>query len=177
MGDIRKKSRVPEIAIMFNRERGQDNTKELLDEDLIEFLKEIKGQNGIEIMGRLGFISEYLSRKGNTIRLVDEERMFFVYRGHIFRNSKVIEMNIHPMHISPNKKYYDFAIIHSDEFLDLAKNIAKTVYNVESMKIYEEVTIDSNENNGKLPKNKDHEKGNRKDKDDTDSDIPDSIEY
>lgn len=172
-----KKSRVPEIAMMYNRGRAEDKSQELLDEDMIEFLKEINGQSGIELMGRLGFISEYLSKKGNTVRLVDEERMFFVYRGHIFKNSKVIEMNIHPSYISPSVKYYDFAIIHSEEFLDLAKNIAKTVYNVESMKVYEEITIDSNEDNGKLPENEGVEEGDRDDKGDAGLDIPDSIEY
>lgn len=172
-----KKSRVPEIAMMYNRARGEDNTKELLDDDMIEFLKDIQGQNGIELMGRLGFISEYLSRKGNTVRLVDEERMFFVYRGHIFRNSKVVEMNIHPSYISPSVKYYDFAIIHSEEFIDLAKKIAQKVYNVESMKIYEEITIDSNEDDGNLSENERDEEGNREGNESADLNIPDSIEY
>lgn len=171
------KSRVPEIAIMYNRERAEDTTRELINDDLIEFLKDIKGQNGIELMGRLGFISEYLSRKGNSVRLVDEERMFFVYREHIFRNSKVIEMNIHPMHISPSIKYYDFVIIHSDEFLDLGKKIARRVYHVERMEIYEEVDVDSNENVGNLSEDKDTKEGYREDNRDTNLNIPDSIEY
>lgn len=169
------KSRVPEIAMMYNKERAQDTERELIDDDLIEFLKDINGQNGVELMGRLGFISEYLSRKGNTVRLVDEDRMFFVYREHIFHNSKVVEMNIHPMHINPSIKYYDFAIIHSDEFLDLAQKIAKRVYHVESMKIYEEIAIDSNENIGNLPENKDPQESHREGDPNTNLNIPDTI--
>jgi hypothetical protein len=173
-----KKSRVPEVAMAYNRSRGEDKTKELIDDDLIEFLKDIKGANGIELMGRLGFISEYLSQKGNTVRLVDEERMFFVYRGHIFRKSNVIEMNIHPNSINPSIKYYDFAIVHSDEFLDLANKIADTVYHIERMEVYRDgkIVINNNENKGKLPEDEDHEKGDRE-HDDSDHDIPDSIEY
>lgn len=131
------KSRVAEIAMMFNRGRAEDTTKELLDDDLIEFLGDIKpGSKGIEIMGRLGFIAEYLSQKGSTVKLVDEDRMFFVYRGHLFPKSKVVEMNLHPSSIKSTVQHYDFAIIHSDEFVELAKDIAATVYHVEKREVY-----------------------------------------
>lgn len=166
--DERAKSRVAEIAMMFNRGRAQDTTRELLDDDLIEFLVGIKpGSKGIEIMGRLGFIAEYLSQKGSIVKLVDEDNMFFVYRGHLFPKSKVVDMNLHPSSIKSKTQHYDFAIIHSDEFIDLAKDIATTVYQVEKREIYtkkkeevknEKVVVNSDKVVANVPKIKDDEK-------------------
>ena len=134
------KSRVPELAISASRWR--ENGKHV-DDDVADFLAPIVNSKVIEIMGGLGLVAEHLSVKGNTVKLVDEDRLFFVYRRQMFPNSKVSEINNHPSVIQSQSQPYDYAIIYGNEFLPLAKNIAKSVYNMSSLEIHtnDEVTI------------------------------------
>ena len=130
---------VPEIGNMDLRSKII-NGLDLVDEETIKFLSSIpSGSKIIEIEGGMGEISEYLSELGNNVRLVGEHRLFFVYRESVFSKSKVIPMNINPDSIKAvNKVYYDYAIVHSPEYLRLALSIAKYVYNVVSKEVLSE---------------------------------------
>ena len=119
----------PELAMTHERNKIINNIPMISDE-VVELLKDVVGQKGIEIAGGIGVVGEHLSATGNSVRLVEELSRFFVYRRQLFPNSKVIEMNVGPHLINSNKQHYDFAIIHTDQWLNTAKNIANTVYNV-----------------------------------------------
>ena len=147
------KSRVPELAASANRWRENGN---YVDDGIENFLSPITNSTVIEIMGGLGLVAEHLSVRGNNVKLIEELRLFLVYRRQMFPKSKVAEMNMHPNTIKSQSQPYDCAIIHSDEFLALAKNIAKTVYNVSSMEIHtnDKVAIASPKEPTKVPENK-----------------------
>lgn len=136
----------PELAMTHERNKIINDIPMISDE-IKDLLKPIVGQKGIEIAGGIGIVAEHLSATGNSVRLVEELSRFFVYRRQLFPNSRVIEMNVWPELIKSNKQHYDFAIIHSDEWLNIAKNIANTVYNVTTKETYEK------KSNGKIPIN------------------------
>lgn len=113
------------------------NGVDLLTEDFKKFAEGLTGRRVIELSGGMGEHAEYLAELGNSVSLVEEQRMCFVYRRQVWPNSKVIEMNIHPSKIkSMDKPFADLAIIHSDEFNDIARNIARTVYNLTTKEFY-----------------------------------------
>ena len=136
----------PELAMTHERNKIINDIPMISDE-IKDLLKPVIGQKGIEIAGGIGIVAEHLSATGNSVRLVEELSRFFVYRRQLFPNSRVIEMNVWPELIKSNKQHYDFAIIHSDEWFNIAKNIANTVYNVTTKETYEK------KSNGKIPVN------------------------
>lgn len=140
--------RVPELANMHARNLILEGNP-LVDDETINLLSFINGSQVIEILGGLGEIAEHLSEKGNNVRLVEESRLFFVYRRQLFPYSKVIEMNVSPSAIKVVNPYYDYAIIHSEEYKDLALSMAKkAVINVSTKEIYEKAIV----NNSKKPR-------------------------
>lgn len=142
----------PELAMTHERNKIINDIPMISDE-IKDLLKPIVGQKGIEIAGGIGIVAEHLSATGNSVRLVEELSRFFVYRRQLFPNSRVIEMNVWPELIKSNKQHYDFAIIHSDEWLNIAKNIANVVYNVTTKGTYGQITTNTEENDGKIPIN------------------------
>ena len=142
----------PELAMTHERNKIINDIP-LVSDEVKDLLKHVVGQKGIEIAGGIGVVAEHLSATGNSVRLVEELSRFFVYRRQLFPNSRVIEMNVWPELIKSNKQHYDFAIIHSDEWLNIAKNIANTVYNVTTKGTYGQITTNTEENNGKIPVN------------------------
>lgn len=141
-------NRVPELANMHARNLILEG-KNLLDDATIDLLSFIKGAQVIEILGGLGAVAEHLSEKGNNVRLVEESRLFFVYRRQIFPYSKVIEMNVSPSAIKVVTPYYDYAIIHSEDQKELALSMAKkAVINISTKEVYEKAGI----NNTKKPR-------------------------
>ena len=141
-------NRVPELANMTARSLILEG-KPLVDEATVDLLSFVNGSQVIEILGGLGEVSEHLSERGNNVRLLEESRLFFVYRRQIFPYSKVIEMNVSPSAIKVVTPYYDYAIIHSDEQKELALSMAKkAVVNVSTKEIYEKTSI----NNTKKPR-------------------------
>lgn len=132
----------PELAMTHERNKIINDIP-LVSDEVKDLLKHVVGQKGIEIAGGIGVVAEHLSATGNSVRLVEELSRFFVYRRQLFPNSRVIEMNVWPDLIKSNKQHYDFAIIHSDEWLNTAKNIANAVYNVTTKEVH----------NGKVPVN------------------------
>lgn len=136
----------PELAMTHERNKIINDIP-LVSDEVKDLLKTVVGQKGIEIAGGIGIVAEHLSATGNSVRLVEELSRFFVYRRQLFPNSRVIEMNVWPELIKSNKQHYDFAIIHSDEWFNIAKNIANTVYNVTTKETYEK------KSNGKIPVN------------------------
>lgn len=135
--------RVPELANMHARSLILEG-KSLVDDAVIELLSFIKGAQVIEILGGLGEIAEHLSETGNNVRLVEESRLFFVYRRQIFPYSKVIEMNVSPSAIKVVTPYYDYAIIHSDDQKELALSMAKkAVVNVSTKEVYEKTSVNN----------------------------------
>lgn len=134
-------NRVPELANMTARSLILEG-KPLVDDSTIELLSFIKGAQVIELLGGLGEVAEHLSEKGNNVRLVEEGRLFFVYRRQIFPYSKVIEMNVAPSAIKVVTPYYDYAIIHSDDQKELALSMAKkAVVNVSTKEVYEKASV------------------------------------
>lgn len=135
--------RVPELANMHARSLILEG-KSLVDDATIDLLSFIKGAQVIEILGGLGEIAEHLSETGNNVRLVEESRLFFVYRRQIFPYSKVIEMNVSPSAIKVVTPYYDYAIIHSDDQKELALSMAKkAVVNVSTKEVYEKASVNN----------------------------------
>lgn len=136
MGRIRE---VPELGNMDLRNKII-NGLDLVDDETINFLSSIpSGSKIIEIEGGMGEISEHLSNLKNSVNLIGDQRLFFVYRGSVFPKSNVTHMNLNPNLIKPGSKvYYDYAIIHDGQYVNLAKSIAKYVYNVSSKEIYSE---------------------------------------
>lgn len=113
------------------------NGIELFTEDFKQFTEGLTGRRIIELSGGMGEHAEYLAELGNNVSLVEEQRMCFVYRRQVWPNSKVVEMNIHPSKIKAmDKPFADLAIIHSDEFNEIARNIARTVYNLTTKEFY-----------------------------------------
>jgi 16S rRNA A1518/A1519 N6-dimethyltransferase RsmA/KsgA/DIM1 with predicted DNA glycosylase/AP lyase activity len=146
----------PELAMTHERNKIINDIPMISDE-IKDLLKPIVGQKGIEIAGGIGIVAEHLSATGNSVRLVEELSRFFVYRRQLFPNSKVIEMNVGPHLINSNKQHYDFAIIHSDEWLNTAKNIANIVYNVTTKvthekKSNEQIPVNNSEGSVDIPK-------------------------
>lgn len=141
----------PELAMTHERNKIINDIPMISDE-IKDLLKPIVGQKGIEIAGGIGIVAEHLSATGNSVRLVEELSRFFVYRRQLFPNSRVIEMNVWPELIKSNKQHYDFAIIHSDEWLNTAKNIANVVYNVTTKETHGQKSAGET-NNGKIPVN------------------------
>lgn len=146
----------PELAMTHERNKIINDIPMISDE-VNDLLKGVVGQKGIEIAGGIGIVAEHLSATGNSVRLVEELSRFFVYRRQLFPNSKVIEMNVWPDLIKSNRQHYDFAIIHSDEWLSVAKNIANTVYNVTTKEVHgkksnEQELINNSEGSVDIPK-------------------------
>lgn len=136
-------NRVPELANMTARSLILEG-KPLVDDSIIELVSFIKGAQVIELLGGLGEVAEHLSERGNNVRLVEEGRLFFVYRRQIFPYSKVIEMNVSPSAIKVVSPYYDYAIIHSDSQKELALSMAKkAVVNVSTKEVYEKASINN----------------------------------
>lgn len=155
--------RVPELAIMNARETLQQNLP-LLDPKIAEFIKPLVGSTEgpiLDIMSGLGVVAEALSESGCDVRLLEEQRLFFVYRKQLWPNSKVIEMNIHPSVFKTNKKIFYASIIQNDEFLEFAKSVSRFVYNVGNFTVTSsfiyEATINNTENNTDLTENKNTE--------------------
>lgn len=136
MGRIRE---VPELGNMNIRNKIINNL-DLVDDETIKFLSTIPSPSKIiEIEGGMGEISEHLSNLKNNVNLIGDQRLFFVYRNSVFPKSNVTNMNLNPNLIKPGSKvYYDYAIIHDEQYFNLAKSIAKYVYNVSSKEIYSE---------------------------------------
>lgn len=143
----------PELAMTHERNKIINDIPMISDE-IKDLLKPIVGQRGIEIAGGIGIVAEHLSATGNSVRLVEELSRFFVYRRQLFPNSKVIEMNVGPHLINSNKQHYDFAIIHSDEWLNTAKNIANVVYNVTTKETHGQKSVNNSEGSVNIPENK-----------------------
>lgn len=143
----------PELAMTHERNKIINDIPMISDE-IKDLLKTIVGQKGIEIAGGIGIVAEHLSATGNSVRLVEELSRFFVYRRQLFPNSKVIEMNVGAHLINSNKQHYDFAIIHSDEWLNTAKNIANIVYNVTTKETHGQKLVNNSEGSVDIPKDK-----------------------
>ena len=157
--------KVPELAIMDARGK-QLNNEPLLSPLLATFIEPLVGNTSgfiIEIMGGLGIISEALSESGCDVRLMEEQRMFFVYRKQLWPKSKVTEMNMHPSAFKTNKKIFYASIIHGEEFLEFAKSISTIVFNTENFTVtYEhETPVNNTENNTSVTENKTTESGNQ----------------
>ena len=150
--DLRK-SRVPELAMGATRPRVENLELDFVDDDIVKFLDPIRESKVIEIMGGLGTAAEHLSVNGNTVDLLEELRLFFVYRRQLFPKSKVTEMNLHPQALKASKRHYDYAIIHSTEFLEFAQKIETQVYNITTKEVYAQVPINSTEVVSEMPKN------------------------
>lgn len=144
---------VPEIGNMDLRNKIVNNL-DLVDEETVKFLSSIpKGSKIIEIEGGMGEISEHLSELGNSVRLIGDQRHFFVYREQVFPRSKVIPMNLNPDAIKAgNKVYYDYAIVHTGQYIPIAMSIANFVYNVVTKEIITGIPIEpKKENNAEKP--------------------------
>lgn len=134
----------PELANSDARNKIINNTP-LVDSVVSKNLDTIVNSKVIEIGGGLGEVSEYLSVMGNNVKLVEETRRFFVYRRNLFPDSKVVEMNVNPFAITTKLQHYDYAIIHSEDHLELAKSLATNVFNVEKNSFYGQEPINSSE--------------------------------
>lgn len=122
-------------------------TKQLVNPELENVLKNIKKCKVLEI-GGIGIISEYLSLNDNEVRLCEEDSLYFDYRRQVVPNSKVIELNTNPQQLKAIKSYYDYVIIHSLEYeevaLRMSKNIVYLLDNKDQIeKIYEKSKYNS----------------------------------
>lgn len=149
-------SRVPEIQSAAIRSKITNGIA-LVSAEFEEFAKSLAGKKIVDIAGGMGEYAEHLSELGNTVSLMEELRLFFVYRRQVWPDSKVVEMNIHPSNIKYNNTpFNDLAIIHSGEFEELAKRIAKSSYNTSTKeyKVYdEEKPVSSTKRSNKVTKN------------------------
>jgi hypothetical protein len=79
-----------------------------------------------------------------------------------------MEMNISPNLLSDKAPIVDYVIIHSTEWLELAKKLAKkmviTIYDLSTINIEEnneQINIDDTKVSGKITKNRGNKKGNK----------------
>lgn len=132
----------PEIAKseFLNRLHVKKNL--VINPELENHLKDITKSRILEI-GGIGMLAEYLARKGNEVRLCEEDSLFFDYRSHVVPTSTVIRLNTNPQNLKSSKPYYDYVIIHSPEYEDVAKKMCRGTiflvdYNDKIEKIYEQ---------------------------------------
>lgn len=148
----------PELDIADARGKIANGEKLLTDEQKV-FLEAIEnGASVLELSGGLGLVGEHLSERAN-VKLCEDGRLYFTYRRQIFPESKVTEMNISPYALSTNNKLTDYIIIHSPEYIETAKKLAKkSVMLMYNLSIVEPevkngtVDINSSTNSGNVTK-------------------------
>ena len=115
----------------------------VLDEEVLELLKDVNDSTVLEVNGGIGEVSEYLS-KNNTVSLTEERRLCFVFLKNLFKDSTVVEMNINWRKFDKNQ-YYDYVIIHEGNDLSDAKKLARVaVIDLFNMKVVENEKVNSN---------------------------------
>jgi hypothetical protein len=157
----------PELDIMVAKSKIEKG-EPLLDESIINFLSFLKEGTGLELDGGLGLVSEHLSGR-LKMRLCDDGRLYFTFRRQIFPKSSVMEMNITPNALSDKSPIVDYVIIHSPQWLDLAKKLAKkmvvTTYDLSGVnvgKYDEQIDINNTEVSREVTENRGNKKSNKK---------------
>lgn len=157
----------PELDVMTTKSKIK-NGESLLDDSVIDFLSSIKNGTGLELDGGLGLVSEHLSDR-MKMRLCDDGRLYFTYRRQIFPKSSVMEMNITPNAISDKIAIVDYVIIHSPEWLELAKKLAKkmviTIYDLSTINVErnnEQVNIDNTKVSREVTENRSNKQSSKK---------------
>jgi hypothetical protein len=98
--------------------------KSLVTPDEEAALSDIRDKRVLEI-GGIGILAEYLSTRGNEVRLCEDDSLYFDYREHVVPTSTVVRLNTSPHNLKSAKPYYDYVIIHSDEYNGVAERMCK----------------------------------------------------
>jgi hypothetical protein len=98
--------------------------KSLVTPDEEAALSDIHDKRILEI-GGIGILAEYLATRGNEVRLCEDDSIYFDYREHIVPTSTVIRLNTSPHNLKSVKPYYDYVIIHSEEYNGVAERMCK----------------------------------------------------
>lgn len=97
----------------------------LVDERTVSFLSDITDEDSVIEFGGIGFVSEYLSKKGITVALCEENSLCFSYRKNILPDSKVDYINVNPLKFKFTKPVFDYIIINDLSFMSVARKLAK----------------------------------------------------
>lgn len=154
-----------------------DGSDIVIDSKVLDLISDIVDSKVLEVNGGIGEISEYLSLKQNRCFLTEERRLCFVYRRSLFKNSKVVEMNIDWKHII-DKRYYDYVIIHDTKDLEKAKKLGTVIINLETMErvVNEKIDVDTVENSRTVTKDDVSQIANKESEDTDFSILPDRNE-
>ena len=114
----------PEIAKSEFLNRLHVKKSLIINQEFEDLIKNIRKSRILEI-GGMGIVAEYLARNGNEVRLCEEDSLFFDYRSHVVPTSTVIRLNTNPHNLKSSKPYYDYVVIHSPEYEDIAKKMCK----------------------------------------------------